>query len=90
MTKTKTIAESQLFTCRVINHLELIKIIPTFARPKIKGLIYNTKNMKKKYFVPEVEVTRVAMESAILSNGENLNVRSYGEGSGETIDDFWS
>lgn len=46
--------------------------------------------MKKKYFVPEVEVTRVAMESAILSNGENLNVRSYGEGSGETIDDFWS
>ena len=45
--------------------------------------------MKKQYFVPEVEVTRVAMESAILSNGENLNVRSYGSQSGESTDGFW-
>lgn len=43
--------------------------------------------MKKKYFVPEVEVTRVAMESAILSNGENLTVnKSYAD---MAESDFW-
>lgn len=46
--------------------------------------------MKKQYSVPQVEVEYIAIEENILSNGENLNVRSYGSQSGEDADDLWS
>ena len=56
------------------------------------GLIANNLThirMKKKYLIPEVDVTWVAIESSILSNGENLNVRAYGSASGEDEEGFW-
>lgn len=45
--------------------------------------------MKKKYFEPQVEVDLVAIEKNILSNGEDLKMRTYGSGSGESTDGFW-
>ena len=45
--------------------------------------------MKKKYLIPEVDVTWVGIESSILSNGENLNVRAYGSAAGEDEEGFW-
>ena len=45
--------------------------------------------MKKTYCTPEVEVCLVAIEANILSNGENLNMRTYGSQPGESTDDFW-
>lgn len=33
--------------------------------------------MKIHYLEPEVEITKVTIENNILSNGENLNIRSY-------------
>lgn len=46
--------------------------------------------MKKKYLEPEVAIEFVAMEENILSNGENLNKRTYGEEEGEDADNFWN
>lgn len=46
--------------------------------------------MKKKYFEPRVEVDLVAIEKNILSNGENLSMRTYGSQSGEDTNDFWN
>ncbi|MBR6347040.1 MAG: hypothetical protein IKR69_06595 [Bacteroidales bacterium] len=47
--------------------------------------------MKKKYFVPEVEEFQITLEGNILSNGENLNIRSYDDdGLTHDEDDFWS
>lgn len=45
--------------------------------------------MKKKYLTPEVSMTYETFEQNILSNGEDLNMRDYGTGAGEDIDDFW-
>jgi len=35
--------------------------------------------MKKKYLVPETEVTLVTIETNILSNGQDLNCTIYGD-----------
>lgn len=45
--------------------------------------------MKKQYFSPESEVDWVVFEETILSNGENLNVRTYGDDPNEDPDDLW-
>ena len=47
--------------------------------------------MRKQYEVPETEVTRVTIEHTILSNGENLNVTTYGSRGvvGDDTDGFW-
>lgn len=45
--------------------------------------------MKKTYLEPEVVITLVAFEQNILSNVEDMNIRSYGSGVGESEEDFW-
>ena len=41
------------------------------------------------YESPQLEVIEAKLETCILSNGENLNNRTYGYGAGESVEDFW-
>ena len=47
--------------------------------------------MRKKYEVPETEVTRVTIERNILSNVEDLNATTYGSRgvASDDVDGFW-
>lgn len=47
--------------------------------------------MKKLYLSPEVRVNLITFEQNILSNGENLNVSTYGSRGvdSDDVDDFW-
>lgn len=46
--------------------------------------------MKKKYLAPIVGVDIISFEDNILSNVEDLNIRTYGSAEGESTDDIWS
>ncbi len=45
--------------------------------------------MKKAYKSPEVDIDLLRYEQNILSNGENLNKRTYGDEEGEDVENFW-
>ena len=42
------------------------------------------------YESPQLEVIEAKLETCILSNGENLNMRNYGSKSGEDADNVWN
>ena len=60
--------------------------------PKLEHKTLKHTDMKKKYLQPETDVFRLTTESMILaaSNGEDLNVRTYGSYVDEDEDDFWN